>query len=151
MTKQQASLIKVGNEATVENVWDRELTASVKSIKPDPENPGQSMLVTFSINGDATVSENIQMTAGEKNGRYDTIVPNNAVKTDSEGKFVLVVTVKGTPLGNRYKVKKVRVDVEATDGKSSAISGEVFEWENVVTNASKSIEDGDQVRLSSGE
>lgn len=150
VTKQQANLIKVGNTATVENVWDRELTAEVKSIKPNPENAGQSMNVVFTIKGDATPSENIQMTVGEKSGRYDTIVPSNAVKTDSEGKFVLVVTVKGTPLGNRYNVKKVRVDVEATDGKSTAVSGEIFEWENVVTNASKSLDDGQQVRLTSG-
>ena len=147
VTKAQANLIKTGNEATVENIWDDDTTASVKSIKADPENPNQSMIVTFEVKGNVEVGQNLSLAVGEKSSRYDAVVPNNAIREDSKGKFVLVVQVKGTPLGNRYKVKRADVDVLASDDTSSGVSGGVYEYDNVVTNSSKPLEEGMQVRL----
>lgn len=147
VTKQQARLIKVGNEATVENVWDDGVTASVKSIKADPENPNQNMIVTFEVKGDVNAGQNLSLSVGEKSNRYDAVVPNSAIKEDSKGKFVLVVKVKGTPLGNRYTVKRADVEVLASDDTSSGVSGGVYEYDNVATNSSKPLEEGMQVRL----
>ncbi|MCM1158594.1 MAG: HlyD family efflux transporter periplasmic adaptor subunit [Bacteroidales bacterium] len=147
VTKAQAKLIRTGNEATVENVWDDDLTATVKSVKADPENPNQNMIVTFEVKGNVEPGQTLALSVGEKSNRYDAVVPNNAVKEDSKGKFVLVVTVKGTPLGNRYKVKRADVDVLASDDNSSGVSGGVYEYDNVVTNSSKPLEEGMQVRL----
>lgn len=147
ITKAQSKLIKVGNEATVENVWDDDLEASVKSIRADTENPNQNMIVTFEVKGNVEVGQNLALSVGEKSNRYDAVVPNNAVREDSKGKFVLIVTVKGTPLGNRYKVKRADVEVLASDDTSSGVSGGVYEYDNVVTNSSKPLEEGMQVRL----
>lgn len=147
ITKAQSKLIKVGNEATVENVWDDDLEASVKSIKADTENPNQNMIVTFEVKGNVDVGQNLALSVGEKSNRYDAVVPNNAIREDSKGKFVLIVTVKGTPLGNRYKVKRADVEVMASDDTSSGVTGGVYEYDNVVTNSSKPLEEGMQVRL----
>jgi|GEM_PF-152138 len=148
ITKNEARLLSVGNEATIENIWSDDVTATVKSIKADTSNPNQSSIVTFEVSGDVSVGETLMFAVGGKSASYDTIVPNNAVKEDSEGKFVLVVKVKSTPIGNRYVVKKVQVEVEATDTTNSAISGDVVEYDNVVTNSSKPLDNGQQVRLS---
>lgn len=147
VNKQQSKLIRVGNEATVENVWGEEVSASVKSIKADPENPNQSFIVTFEVKGDVNVGQNLAISVGEKSNRYETVVPNNAIREDNKGKFVLVIKVKGTPLGNRYTVKRADVEVEASDETSSGVSGGVYEYDNVVTNSSKPLEEGMQVRL----
>lgn len=147
ITKNQSKLIKPGDEATVENVWEEGVSAAVKSIKADPENPNQNMIVTFEVKGDVSPGQNLQLSVGEKSGRYDAVVPNGAIKEDSNGKFVLIVTVKGTPLGNRYKVKRADVEVLASDDTSSGVSGGVSEYDNVVTNSSKPLEEGMQVRL----
>lgn len=147
VTKAQAKLIKPGDEATVENIWDDETTASIKSIKADPENPNQSMIVTFEVKGNVEAGQNLSLAAGEKSSRYDAVVPNNAIREDSKGKFVLIIQVKGTPLGNRYKVKRADVEVLASDDTSSGVSGGVYEGDNVATNASKPLEEGMQVRL----
>ncbi|MBR1865200.1 MAG: HlyD family efflux transporter periplasmic adaptor subunit [Lachnospiraceae bacterium] len=147
VTKAQSKLIKVGNEAKVENVWSDDVTATVKSIKADPENPNQNMIVTFDVKGDVDAGQNLALSVGEKSNRYDAVVPNNAIKEDSKGKFVLVVKVKGTPLGNRYTVKRADVEVLASDDNSSGVSGGVYESDNVVTNSSKPLEEGMQVRL----
>ncbi len=147
ITKAQSKLIRVGNEASVENVWDDDIQASVKSIKADTENPNQNMIVTFEVKGNIDVGQNLALSVGEKSNRYDAVVPNNAVREDSKGKFVLVVTVKGTPLGNRYKVKRADIEVMASDDNSSGVTGGVYEYDNVVTNSSKPLEEGMQVRL----
>lgn len=147
ITKAQSKLIRVGNEASVENVWDDDTQASVKSIKADTENPNQNMIVTFEVKGNIEVGQNLALSVGEKSNRYDAVVPNNAVREDSKGKFVLVVTVKGTPLGNRYKVKRADIEVMASDDNSSGVTGGVYEYDNVVTNSSKPLEEGMQVRL----
>ncbi|MBR1598811.1 MAG: HlyD family efflux transporter periplasmic adaptor subunit [Lachnospiraceae bacterium] len=147
VTKEQSRLIKIGDEATVENVWDDSVSASVKSIRVDTENPNQNMIVTFEVKGNVQVGENLAFSVGERNNRYDAVVPNNAVKEDSKGKFVLVVKQKGTPLGNRYTVKRADVEVQASDDTSSGVTGGVYEYEDVVTNSSKPLENGMQVRL----
>ena len=138
----------MGNEATVENIWDDNATSTIKSIKADPSNPNQQSIVKFSVKGDVQVGETLQFAVGEKAGKYDTVVPNNAVKDDIDGKYVYVVKVKATPLGNRYIIKKQKVEVIASDTTNSAIQGEVSEYDNVVTNASKPLDNGQQVRLS---
>lgn len=151
VTKAQGGLIRSGNEATLENVWDDETTAVVKSVKVNPENPNQSMIVTFEVKGNVEVGQNLSLSVGEKSNRYDAVVPNNAIREDSKGKFVLIVDVKGTPLGNRYRVRRADVEVLASDDTASGVTGGVYEYENVVTNASKPLEEGMQVRLKSEE
>ncbi|MBO6165333.1 MAG: HlyD family efflux transporter periplasmic adaptor subunit [Eubacterium sp.] len=149
ITKADGRLIHVGDEAVLENVWSSDATATVKSIKADPDDPNKSLIVKFEVKGsDINVGQTIQFAVGNKSQKYDTVVPNNAVKEDTSGNFVLVVKVKSTPLGNRYTVKKVEVTKLASDTTKCAISGDVMEYDNVVTNASKRIENGQQVRLS---
>lgn len=147
VSKAQSKLIAVGNEATVENIWDSDVVATVKSIKADTENPNQNMVITYEVKGNVQPGQTLTLSAGERSNRYETVVPNNAIKEDSKGKFVLVVTVKGTPLGNRYKVKRADVEVLASDDTASGVQGAVYEYDNVVTNASKPLESGMQVRL----
>lgn len=69
ITKAQSKLIRVGNEASVENVWDDDIQASVKSIKADTENPNQNMIVTFEVKGNIDVGQNLALSVGEKSNR----------------------------------------------------------------------------------
>ena len=148
VTKAQSKLIRTGDEATVENVWDDSVTATVKSIRADTENPNQNMIVTFEVKGEGvSVGQTLAFAVGNRSSQYDAVVPNNAVREDSKGKFVLVLKVKGTPLGNRYTVKRADVEVQASDDTSSGVTGGVYENDNVITNSSKPLEEGMQVRL----
>lgn len=145
--KQEAEMLKVGNEADIENIWSDDVKAEIKSIKADPEDPNRQSIVKFKVEGDVQAGETLMFAVGEKNVKSDTVVPNSAVKEDSDGKFIWNIKVKATPLGNRYIAKKVKVDVSASDTSNSAIEGEVSGYENVVTNSSKPLDDGQQVRL----
>ncbi len=148
ITREESMLIKVGDEAEIENIWDDSCSAFVSAINPDPSNPNRGRIVVFDVSGDyIEAGDTLMLSVGEKSLKSETVVPNNAVKEDSDGKFVLVVNVKGTPLGNRYTVQKKKVEVVARDSAHSALKGEIQPYDNVVTNASKPLENGMQVRL----
>jgi len=148
MSSEQAARIKVGDVATLQwYYWGEEPTARVVSIKADASSQGQSKIVTLEVTGEVSPGTSLTFTLGDKNTSYDCVVPNSAVREDSNGKFVLVVAAKSTPLGNRYSARRVEVEVLASDETNSAVSGQLS-GEYVITNSSTPISSGMQVRLS---
>ena len=75
------------------------------------------------------------------------VIPSAAVHTDADGSFVYTVTVKSSPLGNRYTVKKTTVEVLASDDTNSAVTGELSTADFVITTATVPLQPGDQVRI----
>lgn len=148
VTNDQAKTLSVGDQASLVNSWYyNDLDIVLKSIKPDQTDPGRKKMLTFSVNGDATVGQNISVSVGQKSQNYDLIVPNSAIKEDNNGKFILIVESKSSPVGNRYIATRVDVQVIASDDTQSAISGAINGWEYVITTSSKPINPGDQVRM----
>lgn len=148
VTNDQAKTLSVGDQASLVNYWYyNDLEIVLKSIKPDQTDPGRRKMLTFSVNGDATVGQNISVSVGQKSQNYDLIVPNSAIKEDNNGKFILIVESKSSPVGNRYIATRVDVQVLASDDTQSAISGAISGWEYVITTSSKPINPGDQVRM----
>ena len=148
VTKEQAKLVKAGQEAEIQNIWGTDMKATLDSIKADIENPDKNKILTFKITGeDVTVGQSLSLSVGEKSSQYDVTVPNSAIREDNNGKFVLVVNVKSSPLGNRYVLSRADVEVLASDDTNSAVSGGLFGYEYVVTNSTKPLEAGMKVRL----
>lgn len=146
ITNEQSKKLKIGDKAEVTNVYDGEVSAVLESIKPNPEN-SKEKLATFSVTGDVSANQSLNISAGGKNVKYDMVVPKSAVKEDKNGKFVLVVRAKSSPLGNRYKAYKVEVEVTASDDTSAAISGNISGSDFVITASDSPIESGMQIRL----
>ncbi|NLF79974.1 MAG: RND transporter, partial [Clostridia bacterium] len=78
---------------------------------------------------------------------YQLIVPNSAMRSDSNGDFILIVEAKSTPLGTRYIARRTDVQVLDKDDTNTAVSGGLAGWEYVITTSSKPLNPGDQVRL----
>ena len=147
ISKNDARKLQIGDEATIENIWGDDVSSKVKSIKADTSNPNRQSIVVFAVEGNVQVGENLEFAVGGKSAKYDTVVPNSAVKEDADGRFVYVVKVKATPLGNRYIATKAKVELLASDTANSAIQGELSEYDNVVTNSSRPLDNKQQVRL----
>ena len=150
VTTEQARRLKVGDSATVSNFyWGSQIVATLTSIQTDPQNPQGSRILNFDVTGDVTAGNSLTISVGEKNANYDLVVPNSAIRSDTNGSFVLVVTAKNSPLGNRYFASRVNVEVVASDDQYSAISGAIEAYDSVITTASRNapISSGDQVRL----
>ncbi len=147
VTKDQARKVHTGDQATIANYWGGDLTATLSSIKTDPKNPQNGKILTFDIRGDVEPGSNLNLSVGQKSAQYDTIVPNSAIRSDSNGDFIYVVTSKSSPLGNRYVATRVDVEKVASDDTNTAVSGGVNAYDYVITTSSKPIKDKDLVRL----
>lgn len=148
VTNEQARRLSVGDRADLVNAWRYDdVVVTLASIKPDKTNPGQNKQLTFNITGNIVAGQTLNISVGQKSANYDLIVPNSAIREDSNGKFILIVESKSSPLGNRYVASRVDVEVIASDDTRSAVSGALYGYEYVITTSTKPVESGKLVRL----
>lgn len=147
VTSEQARQVTIGDTASISNYYYGNITATLENIINDPQNMGQGKILIFRLSGDGIqAGSNITLSIGQKSANYDTLVPNSAIRTDSNGSFVLVVMAKSSPLGNRYVATRADITVLASDDTNSAVSG-LARGDFVITTSSQPLEAGEQVRL----
>lgn len=147
-TTEQAKKLSVGDMAELQNAWYYDdVKATLASIKPDPDDPAQKKLLTFNVEGDVQAGQSLSLSVGQRSSEYELVVPNSAIREDNNGKFILIVESKSSPLGNRYIATRVDVEVLASDDTHTAISAGLYGYEYVITTATKPVEAGKQVRL----
>ena len=145
VTLDQAKKVKVGDNADIQYFWGGDAQAKLTQIKADQSDSQKKQLV-FDVTGDVTPGQSLQLVLGAKGQPYECIIPNNAIKEDSNGKFVLTVVAKSSPLGNRYIAKRADITVLASDGVNTAVTG-VVQSDFIISTSTKPINAGDQVRL----
>lgn len=147
VTNEQSQKVRIGDKADVTNYyWGEQLDVTLTSIITDPSNPGQGKLLVFTLTGDVSSGQNVTLSVGERSANFDAVIPNSALRTDTNGTFVLVLTVKHSPLGNRYIATRVDVNVLAQDDTTAAVSG-LSMGDYVITTSSKPLEAGMQVNM----
>ena len=148
VTKEQAQRLSVGDIADIQNSWYySNVTAVLKQIKADRSNPQANKVLVFTVEGDVSDGQNLNISIGQKSANYDYIVPNSAVREDNNGKFILIVSQKSSPLGNRYYAERVDVEVLGSDDTQSAVKGALYGYEFVITTSTKPVEAGQLIRL----
>ena len=147
VTADQARKVRVGDEASIANYYGGDIKATLSNIRTDPQNPQTNRILTFDITGEVEAGTTLNLSVGQKSAQYDTIVPNSAIRSDSNGDFVLVVTSKSSPLGNRYVATRVDVEKIISDDTNTAVTGGLNAYDYVITTSSKPIKDKDLVRL----
>lgn len=148
VTNEQAKTLSVGDKASLVNSWYfNDMDITLRSIKPDRNDPAKQKTLTFSVEGEVTAGQSLNVSVGQRSQNYDYIIPSSALKNDNNGDYILIVESKSSPLGNRYIATRVDVQVLAKDDTQVAISGGISGWEYVITTASAPIRAGDQVRL----
>lgn len=149
VTENQAKKVRVGDTAEILNNWyGNDVSAVVSAIRKDPQNRTNSIIIC-EMKGDVSVGDSYTLSIGEQSSNYDTIVPTSAIREDSNGKFILIIESKSTPLGNRYYARRVDVDVITSDDTKSAVTGALEGYEYVITTTTKPIKENEQVRLAS--
>lgn len=148
VTPEQAKKVTVGEQAEIQNAWYyNDITATLVGIRPDPESNGAKKLLVFDVAGDVQAGQSVSVSIGQRSANYDLLVPNSAVREDNNGKFILLVEAKNSPLGNRYIATRVDVEVLGSDDSKTAISAPLYGYEYVITTATQPVEAGKQVRL----
>ena len=149
VTENQAKKVRVGDTAEILNNWyGNDVSAVVSAIRKDSQNRFNSIIIC-EMKGDVSVGDSYTLSIGEQSSNYDTIVPTSAIREDSNGKFILIIESKSTPLGNRYYARRVDVDVITSDDTKSAVTGALEGYEYVITTTTKPIKENEQVRLAS--
>ncbi len=146
VSSEKAKKVKKGAKAEIINNWNGDIEAVLKDIKNSSSDSNNKVLV-FDVTGDVDSGTSIELSIPCGSANYDTIVPRSAVKEGSDGKYVLIVREKNSPLGNRYYAEKVKVEELASDETSSAVSAALDRDAYLITAASKSVDPGDQVRM----
>jgi len=148
VTNEQAKRVSVGDRAELVNSWwYNDMEIILKSIKTDKTDPAKKKVLNFTVNGDVIAGQTLNVSVGQKSADYEMIVPNSAIREDNNGKFILIVEVKNSPLGNRYVATRVDVQVVASDDTKSAITGALYGYEFVITTSTHPVEAGQLVRL----
>ena len=148
VTNEQARKLSVGMQADLVNYWRYDdVVVTLNRIIPDPSNPSQSKKLVFGVTGSVIAGQTLNVSVGDRSADYDMTVPNSAIREDSNGKFILLVEVKSSPLGNRYKAARADVEILASDDTHSAISGAFESYGYVITTATKPVAAGQLIRL----
>lgn len=148
VTPEQAKKVTVGEQAEIQNSWFyNDITATLVGIRPDPESNGAKKLLVFDVKGDVQAGQSVSLSIGQRSASYDLLVPNSAVREDNNGKFILIIEAKSSPLGNRYIATRVDVEVLGADDNKTAINAPLYGYEYVITTSTQPVEAGKQVRL----
>lgn len=149
VTMEQSKQVKRGDNASVLNIWDDNVKAVLSEIKTDPNNPNAGRTLVFDISGEVENGTSLSISIGERTANYDLIVPTSAIREDSDGKFILRIEEKSSPVGNRYIARKEPVTIITQDETQSAVTASFDSYTSIITTSSKSVEPGDYVRLAS--
>lgn len=150
VTAEQAKKVSIGDTAEVSTYWwGSQINAVLSDVKTDAQSGGRNKILIFDVSGDVEPGMNVDIAVGQRSQNYEAIVPNSAVRSDSNGSFVLIITTKSSPLGNRYTATRVDVQVAAKDDINTAVSG-LGSGEYVITTSSAPIEPGMLVRMAEG-
>lgn len=153
VTNEQAQKVTIGDAAEITTgYWGgSDMKGKLVGIRSDTQSqqgsaPGKQLV--FDVTGSEIESgTQVSISIGQRSQNYDTIVPNSAIRSDSNGSFVLVIVAKSSPLGNRFVATRVDVTELAKDDVNTAVSGGLSAYDMVLTTATKPVEDGMLVRL----
>ena len=144
LSKDDKVTLDLGNGTTVEGL-------TVQSIDVSAEDKN-SYELTVSIPAKVKKLGSIATLKVEKaSKKYDTCVPLGALHSDGDKYYVYVINEKDTILGTETAVDKVQVDFLDKNNEQAAIEGS-FSWgQQFVLTSSKTLRNGDRVRLVEGE
>lgn len=144
LSKDDKVTLDLGNGTTVEGL-------TVQSIDVSAEDKN-SYELTVSIPAKVKKLGSIATLKVEKaSKKYDTCVPLGALHSDGGKYYVYVINEKDTILGTETAVDKVQVDILDKNNEQAAIEGS-FSWgQKFVLTSSKTLRNGDRVRLVEGE
>jgi biotin carboxyl carrier protein len=102
VTTDQARRLHPGDAGSVTSYyWGSRIDATLSAIKPDPKDPQGKKLLEFEVTGDVSAGAQLTVSIGERSQTYDFVVPNSAIRSDSNGRFIYIIQAKNSALGNR--------------------------------------------------
>lgn len=144
LSKDDKVTLDLGNGTTVEGL-------TVQSIDVSAEDKNSYELTVFIPAKVKKLGSIATLKVEKASKKYDTCVPLGALHSDGDKYYVYVINEKDTILGTETAVDKVQVDILDKNNEQAAIEGS-FSWgQQFVLTSSKTLRNGDRVRLVEGE
>ena len=134
----------IGTEVYVNDYMGQLVEAVVKSNTYSEED---GTLLTLSLGREVEVGSRIIFNYIAETKTYASVIPSSALRYDITSKYILKLTSKKTPLGERYFSVRCNVEVLDNDDSTIAITGDFDINDRIITLSSKPIEVGDYVRV----
>ncbi|MFF2092783.1 efflux RND transporter periplasmic adaptor subunit [Paenibacillus sp. NPDC058174] len=108
---------------------------------------GSTTVVTLGVEGKGVKGgERALLNLSKVKSEAAILVPNDAVHKDVDGAYVYTVEEHQGPLGNAYYVKRTPIEIADANETTTAVSGGLFDQQNVIVSSSEPVIDGVRVR-----
>jgi hypothetical protein len=94
--------------------------------------------------------ETVELRAERISSLFETIVPNNAIRTDTFGDFVLFAEMVEGTLRNEYFARRISARVIAKDSRNAAVFLFTEQRLPIIINSDRTVSEGERIRIVSG-
>ncbi|MGG6311125.1 efflux RND transporter periplasmic adaptor subunit [Paenibacillus macerans] len=160
----KAPYVEVGDEAEIlfSALNNARIPAKVTEIRDASLSSGQGegagtsgpsgstgktgKVVTFSLSDDRLKGgETGEFSLVKQTDMFRTLLPNEAVREDDNGPYILLLQEKKGPLGSEYVLQRASVQTGDSDDRLTSITNGVTPLDQVVVSSSKPVAEGDRV------
>ncbi|WMM26355.1 HlyD family efflux transporter periplasmic adaptor subunit [Tissierella sp. MB52-C2] len=123
------------------------LTGEILSINPNGSEDDTRHKITIAIKDTSfqLAGRNADIKIKAESQLYNSIIPNDAVRKDTKGYYVLVLREENNVLGRNYIAHKTYVELIDTDNSLSAIR-ELSLFEPIIVTSTSPIDSGSRVK-----
>lgn len=145
--EKDSPFVKEGTECTLEMMQGDVLLDGVKISKVAEGEDGMYK-ITAKVDSDS-----IDQTGGavlsftESSKRYPKCIPLSSLYSGNSGYYVIEIKEDETVLGAQLIAEYVPVTLIENNDEYAAVEGEISEYSKIVVRASKTIKEGDRVRI----
>lgn len=143
----KAAYVKVGDETELifSSLSNARIKAKVTDIR-DVANSSEKKELTFSLKDERLKGgEGAEFNIVKKTTSFRSLLPNDAIREDDQGKYLLVLKEKKGPLGSEYVVQRASIQTGDSDDTKTSIENGVTPLDKIVVSSSKAVSEGDRV------
>ena len=147
LTAEQKKYVNQGDSVSLK-LGSRTVEATADYIAESELSPGTYQLTVFLEEGEGELGESGTLSAEMRTDTYSCVVPLEAVRVDeNQRKYVLTVGERSGILGSEFVARKTYVTVlDQNDSQAALEEGGLSGEEEIITDYTGEIEDGDVVR-----
>jgi multidrug efflux pump subunit AcrA (membrane-fusion protein) len=169
IAEEKAQYVKVGDETDLlfvsmnnarikAKITDiRDATAASASSSSNGTSPASSSSASFQDKKELTFTLKDDRLKGGESGEFNivkktatfrSLLPNDAIRVDSSGEYVLLLKEKKGPLGSEYVAQRANIQTGDADDTKTSVENGLTPLDKVIVSTSKSVIDGDRVIMS---
>lgn len=151
ISEEEAKKVSIGDKIYVSVDENKEpVEAIIEHVGISNENSMVEVDVSMP-EGNYIIRKCVNFVIKKNSPKYDKCISIEALRSDDQGKYVLVTSEKDTTLGRQVVARKVRVNVIDNNYLEVAIKGDIDHESKIIVSSNRNIEENDRVRVEEDE